>query len=81
MRPDAMRPRSRPRPERVRLRLRPRPNDSASRPHGQPENNAAIWIYCVGRCIQVILESLVQIEIHAPYENRDLNRKRNARPH
>ena len=30
MRPDAMRPRSRPRPERVRLR----PNDLASRPHG-----------------------------------------------
>jgi len=48
-RPDAMRPRLRPRPERVRPRLRPRPNDLASRPHGQPENNAAIWIYCVGQ--------------------------------
>jgi len=30
MRPDAMRPRSRPKPERVR----PRPNDLASRPRG-----------------------------------------------
>ena len=64
MRPDAMRPRSRPRPERVRLR--PRPNDLASRPHGPPGLNITVVSTCI-----VVSSSLACTKVVRPKAGYD----------